>query len=128
MLALFAIWLAFQQRRESAQNYENTKNVLPEINKVMEKTELLVSENFQNMLKSITDQQGMMLESLKPRTSQEEKMADLIVRLADEPEKLDRVAETNRQGNECSAGCTTESSRSYDIAPATRCFVTAADR
>lgn len=94
MLALFAIWLAFQQRRESAQNYESTKEVLAEIEKVMEKTELLVSENFQNLPKSITDQQAQMLESLKPRPTRDEKMADLMIRLADEPDKLDRVVQS----------------------------------
>lgn len=92
-LAIFAIWFANLQRVESSQNYENTKTVLAEITKVLEKTQLLVSENFQNLLNSVTDQQAKMLDSLKPRPTQEEKMSDLIIKLADEPEKLERVGE-----------------------------------
>ena len=82
-LALFAIWLAFQQRRESSASYEKTKDVLSEITRVMEKTQLLVSDNFQNLLTSVTNQQGQMLESLKPRATQEERTMDLLVGLAD---------------------------------------------
>lgn len=58
----------------------------------MEKTELLVSDNFQKLLASVTDQQRQLLESLRPRPTQEEKYADLFIHLASqEPEKLDSV-------------------------------------
>lgn len=90
-LAMFAIWLASQQRKESQTNYTNTKDALSKIEKVMEKTELLVSENFQNLLKSVTEQQGKMLESFKPRQTAEDKYADLLIKLADEPDKLNEV-------------------------------------
>lgn len=93
-LAIFAIWLAFQQRKESQGSYENTLDALNEMKRVTEKTELLVSENFQNLLTSVTEQQGKMLESLKPRATAEEKYADLFVKLAgEEPEKLNSVVE-----------------------------------
>jgi hypothetical protein len=93
-LAIFAIWFSLQQRREAQQNFVLTKDVLNEIEKVMEKTEVLVSENFQNLLKSMTDQQMQMLESLKPKLTAEEKYADLFTKLAQgEPEKLTTVVD-----------------------------------
>ena len=92
-LALFAIWFAVLQRKESQEAYEKTKGVLSELHSVMDKTQLLVSDNFQNLLGSITNQQAQMLEALKPRPTQEAMYAELIVKLASEdPEKLDKVA------------------------------------
>ena len=93
-LAIFAIWLSFQQRKESQNNYENTKSVLSEVEKAMAKTEMLVSDNFQNLLKSMTEQQNKMLESLKPRPTTEEKYAEMFANLAqDDPDKLNAVAD-----------------------------------
>jgi hypothetical protein len=94
VLAIFAVWLAFQQRKESQNAYEKTKDVLSELEKVMKSTELLVSDNFQNLLQSITDQQGQMLDALKPKPNNDDIMTDLIVRLADEPDKLAKVTES----------------------------------
>src|SRR3989304_1261119 len=88
-LAGFAVWFAFVQRRESQDNYANTKDVLGEITRVSEKTEMLVSENFQRLLGSIVDQQAQMLDSLKPRPTAQDKYADFIMKLAaEDPEKL----------------------------------------
>jgi hypothetical protein len=98
-LAIFAIWLALKQRGESAESYDKTKDVLGQLDSVMKKTETLVSENFQNLLKSITNQQGQMLEALKPRPDNQERITDLLIRLADDPEKLDRVVETIQKFN-----------------------------
>lgn len=92
-LAIFAIWMSFQQRRESQENYDNTKTVLSEIEKVMEKTEMLVSDNFQNLLKSITDQQNRLVESLAPKPSAQDRYVDLFVKMADDPEKLSTMVD-----------------------------------
>jgi len=90
ILAVFALWMANQQLRESRANYDSTKALLSKIEKVMEKTELLVSENFQKLLQSMVDQQNKMIEHLKPKITPEE----VIFKLAQEdPEKLDKVAE-----------------------------------
>jgi hypothetical protein len=89
MLAIFAIWLAFQQRRESQANYEKTKDVLGEVRQMMQKTELLVSENFQNLLSSITEQQTRMLEAMKPKKTSDELLFELAT--SENPQKLDSV-------------------------------------
>ncbi|MFL6283861.1 MAG: hypothetical protein ACJ74Q_12040 [Pyrinomonadaceae bacterium] len=92
LLALFAIWVAFQQRKESQQSYENTKDVLAEIEKVLEKTQMLVSENYQNLLTCVTDQQKLLLDSLKPKPTSEEKYTDLVLETAvQRPDKLEAV-------------------------------------
>lgn len=93
-LAAFAIWFAVAQRQESQGNYTSTKDVLGEITKVMEKTELLVSQNFQDLLKNMTEQQNKVLESvLAPRPTERERVVDLMIKLAsDDPAKLEAVA------------------------------------
>lgn len=82
-MAIFAIWLSLNQRKESQSAYDKTKNVLAELEKVI--------NNFQNLLKSITDQQGQLLGAMKPKPNNEDIMIDLIVKIANTPDKLEKI-------------------------------------
>ncbi len=91
-LAVFVIWLSMTQRKESQSNCEKTKDVLSELDAVMKKTETQVSENFQNLLKSLTEQQNSMIESLRPRPSAEDRYAEIIGKIIDNnPDKLETI-------------------------------------
>lgn len=91
IIAGFAVWLSLQQRAESQRNYDQTKDVLSDIESVMEKTEQLVSENFQELLQSTVERQRELMKHLEPT---EKKYADLLAHLAKEdPDKLDQLVD-----------------------------------
>lgn len=82
VLAIFAIWLAVGQRKESHQNYKETRELLAKIDTRSATTEEKVSENFQKMLSSVL-----------PKKTAEEGMLEIISSLmaqgkTDELEKL----------------------------------------
>lgn len=93
-LALFAIWMSDKQRKESEENFRQSKDVFAKLEGVMEKVQLLVSDNFQNLIRSITEQQGKMLESMKPKTPADERYVEQMFEvLRDDPQKSDKLVQ-----------------------------------
>lgn len=105
-LAIFAIWIARKDREASQLNYEHTKTVMNEIEKVLEKTQILVSDNFQKLLSSAVDQQQRMLNTvLSPKPTTQEKFIDLAFQLLREDvDKFDKLINTIKDISSNKAG------------------------
>lgn len=94
VLAIVAIGLTVQQRKESQSNFDKTQDSLAKMDSMVNRVDALVSEHFQKMLSSIVEQQRNLTEYLRPHQSPEERYTDLVMKVgSEEPEKLAEVVE-----------------------------------
>ena len=93
VLAVFAIWFSKAAERESRENYENTKDVLAEIDKRAMMIDRTVSENQQELLSTVT---SLLRETvIPPKVDMEEQLGMAFIQtILSDPEKGAHILST----------------------------------